>query len=111
MSWKPIPKEEPAKIVFKKTHISPRFTMHPIYNKKNTVNDSLPYRLYQSVSMRLLEFVRKGGKYSLKEVADLITDMQRTIINLQKKRVNLCDKEKSKLKKPSKFNFKIKKID
>jgi len=111
MSWKPIPKEEPAKIVFKKTHISPRFTMHPIYNKTNTVKDLLPYRLYQSVSMRLLEYARKGGKYSLKEVADLITDMQKTILTLQKKRVNLCDKEKIKLQNPSKFNFRIKKID
>jgi hypothetical protein len=102
MSWKPIPNEEPAKIVFKKTHISPRFTLHPIYGKKNTINDTLSYRLYQSVSMRLLEYARKGGKYTLKEVADLITDMQKTILNLQKKRVNLCDKQKNKIKKPSK---------
>ena len=102
MSWKPIPHEEPAKIVFKKTHISPRFTLHPIYNKKNTASDSLSYRLYQSVSMRLLEYARKGGKYTLREVADLITDMQKTILNLQKKRVNLCDKQKDKNKKNSK---------
>lgn len=106
MSWKPIPREEPAKIIFKKTHISPRFTLHPIYKKYNTADDSLSYRLFQSVSMRLLEYARKGGKYTLKEVADLITDMQKTILNLQKKRVKLCDGQKVKFKKNSKFRIK-----
>jgi len=103
MSWKPIPNEAPAKVVFKKTHISPRFEKHPIYDKhKKNQSGFLPYRLFQSVSMRLLEYVRKGGKYQLKDVADLITDMQKTIINLQKKRIDLFDKEREKLHKSKK---------
>jgi len=106
MSWKPIPREEPAKAVFKKTHISPRFTLHPVYKNTSTINDSISYRLYQRVSMRLLEYAKTGGKSSLKDVAELITDMQKTILNLQKKRTKLCDEQNEKLKKKSKFRVK-----
>ena len=110
MSWKAIPNEAPAKIVFKKTHISPRFVKHTIYKKTPDKNFPVSYKLFQSVSMRLLEFVKRGGKYNLKEVAELITDMQKTIINLQKKRIDLCDKEQEKIKKTHKPKFKIKSI-
>jgi len=49
--------------------------------------------------MRLLEYVKRGGKYSLSEVADLINDMQKTIVNLQKKRIKLFSNKKFKKKK------------
>jgi len=111
MSWKPIPNEAPSKITFKKTHISPRFVKHAIYKKSPENNYSIAYKLYQSVSMRLLEFVKRGGRYNLKEVAELITDMQRTILNLQKKRYDLCEKEQKKIKKTHKPKFKIKKLN
>lgn len=107
MSWKPIPSEAPAKGRTKRTHVRARFKKHPL--KK--VHTKMSYRLLQSVSIRLLEFVKKESKYSLNEVADLITDMQRTIVNLQKKRMTLFEKEKQKTsKKKPKAKFKVKKI-
>ncbi|MBN1495093.1 hypothetical protein JW911_05180 [Candidatus Peregrinibacteria bacterium] len=99
MSWKPIPQEAPAKIIFKKTHISPRFEKHAIYKKHAQKPVTISYKLYQSVSMRLVEYIKRGGRYNLREIADLITDMQKTILNLQKKRLDICDKEHKKNKK------------
>lgn len=112
MNWKPIPSEAPARTKKKKTHISAKFTKHAI--SKKTLHPNISYRLLQSVSIRLLEYVKKEGKYSLEEVSDLVTDLQRTIVNLQKKRIALFEKEKekrlnSKNRRPKK-TFKIKKI-
>jgi hypothetical protein len=114
MNWKPIPNEAPAPDKKKKTHISKKFAKHSLSKKSSHPNIS--YRLVQSVSFRLLEYVKKEGKYSLDEVADLVTDMQRTIVTLQKKRIALFEKEKTKAKhkknkkKKKKKPFKIKKI-
>ncbi|MBD3156974.1 hypothetical protein GF369_04060 [Candidatus Peregrinibacteria bacterium] len=112
MNWKPLPNEAPAPDKKKKTHISKKFTKHALSKKSSHPNIS--YRLVQSVSLRLLEYVKKEGKYSLDEVADLITDMQRTIVTLQKKRISLFEKEKEKHKKKKKRRkkkpFNIKKI-
>lgn len=107
MTWKPIPSEAPAKGRTKKTHVRARFKKYPLKQKHTKIS----YRLLQSVSIRLLEYVKKEGKYSLNEVADLITDMQRTIVNLQKKRIALFEKEKQKIsKRKSKTKFKVKRI-
>lgn len=116
MNWKPIPNEAPARTrkgrSSKKTHVSSKFKKHAI-SKKST-HPNISYRLLQSVSLRLLEYVKKEGKYSLDEVSDLITDMQRTIVNLQKKRIALFEKEKEKQRKTKKRRknktFKVKKI-
>lgn len=112
MNWKPIPNEAPATDKKKKTHISKKFDKHTLSKKSSHPNIS--YRLLQSVSIRLLEYVKKEGKYSLDEVADLVTDMQRTIVTLQKKRIALFEKEKAKHKKNKKKRrkkpFNIKKI-
>jgi septum formation inhibitor MinC len=118
MSWKPIPKEAPAQKNAKKTHVSPRFQKHSIYKNKKSAPIKLSYRLFQSVSRRLLEFIKKEGRYSLNELSYLITDMQRTIATLQNKRLKLWEKEKSKLlkkekkkkRKKTKTKFYIKKI-
>lgn len=112
MSWKPIPQEAPSSKRAKKTHIRAAFKKHPIYKQKKFPHSKTPYRLFQSVSIRLLEYVKKEGKYSKNEVADLITDMQRTIVNLQKKRMQLFEneKEKTKRKKKNKAKFKVKRI-
>lgn len=114
MSWKPIPQEAPAKKRGKQTHVSPRFQKHAIY-KKSSVHENISYKLFQSVSRRLLGFVKKEGKYSLSEISYLITDMQRTIATLQSKRLKLWEKEKSKLMKKQKTKkrktkFNVKKI-
>lgn len=115
MSWKQIPQEAAAKVKTRKTHVSPRFQKHPIYKKK-AKPVKLSYRLFQSVSRRLLAFIQKEGRYSLSELSYLITDLQRTIANLQAKRIQLWEKEKEKLakvkKRKSKGNskFNIKKI-
>ena len=114
MNWKLIPNEAPAKnkTKKKKTHISKKFTKHAI--SKKSFHPNISYRLFQSVSLRLLEFVKKEGKYSLEEVSDLVTDMQRTIVNLQKKRIALFEKEKETQQKTKakrrKKTFKVKKI-
>ena len=110
MNWKPIPNEAPAKTKRKKTHIRAAFSKHAI--SKKSLHPSISYRLLQSVSFRLLEYVKKENKYSLEEVSDLITDMQRTIANLQKKRIALFEKEKQKQSKNKrgKKTFKIKRI-
>lgn len=113
MSWKPIPQETAVKQKTRNTHISPRFQKHPIY-KKNSKPIKLSYRLFQSVSRRLLSFVQDEGKFSLSELSYLITDLQRIIANLQSKRIQSWDKEKAKLakvknrrnKKNTKFNIK-----
>lgn len=107
MYWKPIPHEKPAKTDKSKTHIQKRFKKHPL---KNT-NQKVSYRLFQSVSIRLLEYVKKEGKYSFQEIGDLVMDMQRTITNLQRKKHTLMEKEKTKKRKRStKPKFKVKKI-
>lgn len=110
MSWKPLPHEKPAKPAHKKTHIRSAFKKHAL--KKVIKSKKTSYRLLQSVSIRLLEFVKKEGKYSFQEVGDLITDMQRSIINLQRKRTVLIDKQtkKNKNRSSKKSKFKIKKI-
>lgn len=112
MNWKPIPTEAPAKNRTKKTHVSAKFTKHAI-SKKST-HPNISYRLLQSVSLRLLEYVKNEKNCSLEEVSDLITDMQRTIVNLQKKRIALFEKEKEKQDKKRarkrKKTFKVKKI-
>ena len=114
MDWKPIPNEAPAKVRSsrKKTHVSGKFAKHAI--SKKSLHPNISYRLLQSVSLRLLDYVKKESKYSLDEVADLITDMQRTIVNLQKKRIALFEKEKEKQGKTKtrrkKKTFKIKRI-
>jgi len=110
MFWKQIPNEAPAKTREKRTHISSKFVKHAI--SKSTPHPNISYRLLQSVSIRLLEYVKKESKYSLDEVSDLIMDMQRTIVNLQKKRITLFEKKMQRSKKnrrPQKA-FKIKKI-
>ncbi|MFC1656056.1 hypothetical protein ACFL3C_04245 [Patescibacteria group bacterium] len=115
MYWKEIPQETAAKDKTRKTHVSPRFQKHPVY-KKNAKPIKLSYRLFQSVSRRLLGFIQKEGKYSLSELSYLITDLQRTIANLQAKRIQLWEKEKAKLAKvkkkqsKKKSKFKVKKI-
>lgn len=108
MFWKPIPHEKPAKSNAKKTHIQKRFKKHAIKTRKPQTS----YSLVQSVSIRLLEYVKKEGKYTFTEIGDLITDMQRTITNLQRKKYILLEKEKekNKRKKKSKPQFKVKKI-
>lgn len=116
MDWKPIPNEAPYKTKKggskKRTHVRATFTKHAI--SKKSLHPNISYRLLQSVSIRLLEYVKKEGKYSLDEVSDLITDMQRTIVNLQKKRIALFEKEKEKQRKSKnrrpKKTFKIKRI-
>ncbi|MCD6109866.1 hypothetical protein J7J83_03865 [bacterium] len=108
MDWKPIPTEAPAKSRKKGTHISAKFKKHTISKKSIP---SISYRLFQSVSLRLLDYVKKEKKYSLQEVSDLIMDMQRTIVNLQKKRIVLFEKEKQKQhRKRPKRMFRVKKI-
>lgn len=116
MNWKPLPNEAPAKVTKgssrKKTHVRAKFIKHAI--SKKSLHPNISYRLLQSVSLRLLEYVKKEGKYSLDEVADLVTDMQRTIVSLQKKRIALFEKEKEKQRKTKnrrpKKPFKIKRI-
>jgi len=112
MNWKPIPTETPAKSRKKGTHISAKFKKHAIYKK--SLNPNISYRLFQSVSLRLLQYVKRENKHSLGEISDLITDMQRTIVNLQKKRISLFEKEREKQHKTRnrrpKKAFKIKKI-
>ncbi len=112
MNWKPIPNEAPAKARVKRTHVRASFIKHAI--SKQHVSPNISYRLLQSVSIRLLDYVKKENKQSLQEVSDLITDMQRTIVNLQKKRIALFEKEKekhhkTKNRRPQK-TFKIKRI-
>lgn len=104
MSWKPLPHEHPAKEKQKKTHVRASLTRRTFSKKPPKTS----YRLLQSVSVRLHEFVKKEGKYSTEEMADLITDMQRGVINLQRKRSELLEKKKNKTLK--KNQFKVKKI-
>jgi hypothetical protein len=58
-----------------------------------------------------LDFVKRENKYSSEEIGDLINDMQKSILTLQKKRSELLEKKKDNLTKKRFIpQFKIKKI-
>lgn len=102
MSWKLIPQEAPADNKCEnnnKSHITPRFKKHFLYVKKKNQNPKLSYRLYQSVSMRLIKYAEKEKQHSKSDIDSLINDMQRVVSTLQKKRILLSEKKKKKRKK------------
>lgn len=98
MSWKPIPQEAPAVSEKSKSHITPRLKRQFLYVKKKNKNPKMSYRLYQSVSMRLLSYIEKEKKHSKSDVDDLINDMQKVVSSLQKKRTLLAEKKNKKKK-------------
>jgi hypothetical protein len=105
MSWKPIPQEAPSNELLRKdrkdrsTHVSPKFLKHPLYKKKRNKHPKTSYRLYQSVSIRLLDFIQKEKKHTTKDIDALIMDMQKTVSNLQKKRLYILKKKHKRRKK------------
>ncbi|MBU1446136.1 hypothetical protein KKD70_02645 [Patescibacteria group bacterium] len=97
----------------KKTHVSKNFAKHAIFKNKKSQHPQTSYRLLQSLSLRLHEYVKREGKQTSKEIGILITDMQKTIANLQKKRIKLIEKEIQKTtrtKKKKNAQFQIHKI-
>ena len=98
MNWKPIPKEEPAINKNRKTHISAKFIGT---SNSSTVNPSISYRLFQKVSEKLINFVKKERKFKISELSDLIDDLQKTVSKLQQKKLYLLEKEAMKKKKKS----------
>lgn len=100
MNWKQIPQEAPYKEPQKKTHISAKFSGNKA-NKK-TFHPSISYRLFQRVSLKLLNFIKKERRYSYSEIQDLITDLQMTISKLQQKKLFLMDKELNKIQNKKK---------
>jgi hypothetical protein len=121
MDFKLIPNEAPEtktqvsqtkKRNTKKTHVSEKFAKHAIFKNKKADHPKIAYRLLQSLSLRLHEYVKREGKQTSKELGTLVTDMQKTIAVLQKKRIKLIEKDmKKKLKRTKrKPKFQIHKI-
>ncbi len=96
MNWKPIPKEEPAKDPKQKTHISAKF-IGTSNSKNDIVHPNISYRLFQKVSGKLINFVKKERKFKITEISDLITDLQKTVSKLQQKRLYLLEKEAKRI--------------
>lgn len=96
MNWKPIPKEAPAKDPKQNTHINARF-IGTSSSKNDIVHPSISYRLFQKVSGKLINFVKKEKKFKIAEISELITDLQKTVSNLQQKRLYLLEKEAKKI--------------
>jgi len=96
MNWKPIPKEEPAKDLKQKTHISAKFV--GTSNSENGFKHPIiSYRLFQKVSSKLINFIKREKKIKIAELSQLITDLESTISKLQQKRLYLIQKEAKKL--------------
>lgn len=121
MTFKLIPNEAPEtkkqvsqtkKRNTKKTHVSEKFAKHAIFKNKKTDHPKIAYRLLQSLSLRLHEYVKREGKQTSKEIGILVTDMQKTIAILQKKRIKLIEKDMKKTQKKTKRKpkFQIHKI-
>jgi hypothetical protein len=51
------------------------------------------------VSIRLLDFIQKEKKHTTKDIDTLIMDMQKTVSNLQKKRLYILKKKHKRRKK------------
>jgi hypothetical protein len=51
------------------------------------------------VSIRLLDFIQKEKKHTTKDIDALIMDMQKTVSNLQKKRLYILKKKHKRRKK------------
>jgi len=108
MDLKLIPNEAPETNIqvsktkkTKKTHISGKFAKHSIFQNK-TNHPKTAYRLLQSLSLNLHEYVKREGKYNSKEIGKLITNMQKTVAILQKKRIKLIEKDIKNHKKTKK---------
>ncbi len=101
MYWKPIPKEEPAIDSTQKTHIRAE-----LQNKNSRDNKpahpNISYRLMQKISGKLIYFIKKERKIKIKELSDLITDMQDAVSKLQQKKLFLLQKEAQKQKSEKK---------
>jgi len=99
MNWKPIPKEEIARDPKKKTHIRAKFIgTSDTSHSDGAVHPKISYRLFQKVSGRLLNFVKKERRIKVAELSELITDLQQTVSKLQQKKLYLLQKQKKKKK-------------
>ena len=70
MYWKQIPNEEPAQNPKEKTHISAKFV--GTSNSNGVVHSNISYRLFQKVSGKLLNFIKKERSFKVDELSDLI---------------------------------------
>ncbi len=56
------------------------------------------HRLFAVAGKQLMEYVKKAENISLKELNDLIHNLQRSVIGLQKKRIRIVRKSQRKKK-------------
>ncbi len=94
---KPIPQEQPGKRGHKKKNKKQgRFMRLEI-----TIRDlkKADRQLYDKVCEQLLQYVKKDENVSLDELNDLIHDLQRTTLSLQKKRIKIITQHHNKRKK------------
>lgn len=56
-------------------------------------------KLFQHVSRQLLDYMKKSETATISELNDLIHNLQRTVLGLQKKRINIIRSQSFKKKK------------
>lgn len=60
--------------------------------------ENVDTKLFSVVSKKLTEYVKNGENISLKELGELIHNLQRSVIGLQKKRINIVRRQQRKKK-------------
>ncbi len=97
---KPIPQEQPSgnkQNAGSKKKKSPTHFMRLEVKLQNLAKGDS--KLFAAASRQLLEYMKKAEKASLKELNELIHNLQRTVIGLQKKRIDIVRNEQRRKKK------------
>lgn len=94
---KPIPQENPSrgenkkKLAHKQMHFM-RLEM-TLRNLEKTDR-----QLFAHVGKQLMDYIKKAENITMRELNDLIHNLQRTVIGLQKKRIRLMQRQQRKKK-------------
>ncbi len=94
---KPIPQERPSHRANNKKNGNKAHIMR--LEMKIRSMENVDTRLFSVVSKKLTEYVKNGENISLKELGELIHNLQRSVIGLQKKRINIVRRQQRKKKR------------
>lgn len=102
MTLKQIPIEDPEGQRAKKTrgakHFNPGQRISPTAEK--SVNQSNGVSL-KEVCVHLVHFINRGSRYSVEQLEKIISDLQRSVLTLQKKKTEMVRTKHNKGKKKS----------
>lgn len=95
---KPIPQERPSNSGKRRTKKQTHFMRVEMSIRSFEKSD---HQLFAHVGHQLMEYVKKAENISMKELSEMIHDLQRTVIGLQKKRLNIVRRQQRKKKQGS----------